>query len=218
MWTDLCHGLSILSAAFAIACRSWGFWMSVGGVAGLAAVYVWWRRRMVLWAFFLALLFPLAVVGIVCYKLMDRDSFLCVAQPEAKSLAGVYAVESTPRERWFSRPAELNRFFQVSSSTIQLYEDGSCEVSSFPRRESWGWWISQAENRDDLSVLEEDLVSTYRGTWSLTQNGGYYAVSISCPSGNGYTLYLGGENAQCLVMPVNPSNPMEAVTFEKVGR
>lgn len=218
MWDDLCHGLSILSAAFAIACRSWGFWMSVGGVAGLAAVYVWWRRRMVLWAFFLALLFPLAVVGIVCYKLMDRDSFLCVAQPEAKSLAGVYAVESTPRERWFSRPAELNRFFQVSSSTIQLYEDGSCEVSSFPRRESWGWWISQAENRDDLSVLEEDLVSTYRGTWSLTQNGGYYAVSISCPSGNGYTLYLGGENAQCLVMPVNPSNPMEAVTFEKVGR
>lgn len=172
MWNDLCHGLSILSAAFAIACRSWGFWMSVGGVAGLAAVYVWWRRRMVLWAFFLALLFPLAVVGIVCYKLMDRDSFLCVAQPEAKSLAGVYAVESTPRERWFSRPAELNRFFQVSSSTIQLYEDGSCEVSSFPRRESWGWWISQAENRDDLSVLEEDLVSTYRGTWSLTQNGG----------------------------------------------
>ena len=157
-------------------------------------------------------------MGIVCYKLMDRDSFLCVAQPEAKSLAGVYAVESTPRERWFSRPAELNRFFQVSSSTIQLYEDGSCEVSSFPRRESWGWWISQAENRDDLSVLEEDLVSTYRGTWSLTQNGGYYAVSISCPSGNGYTLYLGGENAQCLVMPVNPSNPMEAVTFEKVGR
>ena len=110
MWNDLCHGLSILSAAFAIACRSWGFWMSVGGVAGLAAVYVWWRRRMVLWAFFLALLFPLAVVGIVCYKLMDRDSFLCVAQPEAKSLAGVYAVESTPRERWFSRPAELNRF------------------------------------------------------------------------------------------------------------
>ena len=215
MWNDLCHGLSILSAAFAIACRSWGFWMCV---AGLAAVYVWWRRRMVLWAFFLALLFPLAVVGIVCYKLMDRDSFLCVAQPEAKSLAGVYAVESTPRERWFSRPAELNRFFQVSSSTIQLYEDGSCEVSSFPRRESWGWWISQAENRDDLSVLEEDLVSTYRGTWSLTQNGGYYAVSISCPSGNGYTLYLGGENAQCLVMPVNPSNPMEAVTFEKVGR
>ena len=218
MWNDLCHGLSILSAAFAIACRSWGFWISVGGVAGLAAVYVWWRRRMVLWAFFLALLFPLAVVGIVCYKLMARDSFLCVAQPEAKSLAGVYAVESTPRERWFSRPAELNRFFQVSSSTIQLYEDGSCEVSSFPRRESWGWWISQAENRDDLSVLEEDLVSTYRGTWSLTQNGGYYAVSISCPSGNGYTLYLGGENAQCLVMPVNPSNPMEAVTFEKVGR
>ena len=218
MWNDLCHGLSILSAAFTIARRKWGFWMSVGGVAGLAAVYVWWRRRMVLWAFFLALLFPLAVVGIVCYKLMDRDSFLCVAQPEAKSLAGVYAVESTPRERWFSRPAELNRFFQVSSSTIQLYEDGSCEVSSFPRRESWGWWISQAENRDDLSVLEEDLVSTYRGTWSLTQNGGYYAVSISCPSGNGYTLYLGGENAQCLVMPVNPSNPMEAVTFEKVGR
>ncbi|MFR1321277.1 MAG: hypothetical protein ACLSCR_13750 [Akkermansia sp.] len=51
MWNDLCHGLSILSAAFAIACRSWGFWMSVGGVAGLAAVYVWWRRRMVLWAF-----------------------------------------------------------------------------------------------------------------------------------------------------------------------
>lgn len=218
MWNDLCHGLSVLSAAFAIACRSWGFWMSVGGVAGLAAVYVWWRRRMVMWAFFLALLFPLAVVGIVCCKLMDRDSFLCVAQPEAKSLAGVYAVESTPRERWFSRPAELNRFFQVSSSTIQLHEDGSCEVSSFPRRESWGWWISQAENRDDLSVLEEDLVSTYRGTWSLTQNGGYYAVSISCPPGNGYTLYLGGENAQCLVMPVNPSNPMEAVTFEKVGR
>ena len=70
MWNALCHGLSILSAAFAIACRSWGFWMSVGGVAGLAAVYVWWRRRMVLWAFFLALLFPLAVVGIVCYELM----------------------------------------------------------------------------------------------------------------------------------------------------
>lgn len=28
-------------------------------------------------------------------------------------------------------------------------------------------------------------------------------------------LYLGGEGAECLVMPVNPADPLEAVTFEK---
>lgn len=28
-------------------------------------------------------------------------------------------------------------------------------------------------------------------------------------------LYLGGEGAECLVMLVNPADPLEAVTFEK---
>lgn len=28
-------------------------------------------------------------------------------------------------------------------------------------------------------------------------------------------LYLGGEGAECLMMPVNPADPLEAVTFEK---
>lgn len=216
MWNDFCHGFSVLSDALQILSRSWGFWLSVGSVVGLAAVYMWWRRRLALWAFFLSLLSLLAVVGLACHKVAGRNSFLCVGAPEMKSLAGVYEVESSPRERWFFRPLELNRFFQVSSSMIHLHEDGRCEISSFPRRESWGWWIAHPEEREDLSVLEADLVSTYTGTWELMQNGGYYAVSVSCASGNGYTFYLGGDNAECLVMPVNPSNPLEAVTFEKV--
>ncbi|MFR1411799.1 MAG: hypothetical protein ACLSUW_05570 [Akkermansia sp.] len=32
---------------------------------------------------------------------------------------------------------------------------------------------------EDLSVLEEDLVSSCRGTWSLVKKGGYYGVSIA---------------------------------------
>ena len=47
------------------------------------------------------------------------------------------------------------------------------------------------------------------------KKGGYYGVSIVYSPGSSLTLYLGGENAECLVMPVNPSDPLEAVTFEK---
>lgn len=216
MWTDLCHGCSVLADAFLILSRSWGFWVSAGSVAGLAAVYAWWRRPLALWAFCTAFLALLAVVGLTCYKVVNRNSFLCLAAPELHFLSGVYEVESTPRERWFYRPQELNRFFQISSSTVRLHEDGTCEVSSFPRPEAWGWWMAHPEDREDLSMLEEDLVSACRGTWSLVCNGGYYAVAVSCSSGLDYTFYLGGEDAECLVMPVNPSNPLEAVTFEKI--
>lgn len=109
----------------------------------------------------------------------------------------------------------MKRFFQVSSSTLLLNEDGTCEISSFPRPEAWGRWISRPEEREDLSVLEEDLVSSCRGTWSLVKKGGYYGVSIAYSSGRSLMLYLGGEGAECLVMPVNPADPLEAVTFEK---
>lgn len=64
-------------------------------------------------------------------------------------------------------------------------------------------------------MLEEDLVSSCRGTWSLVKKGGYYGVSIVYSPGSCLTLYLGGEEAECLVMPVNPDDPLEAVTFEK---
>lgn len=109
----------------------------------------------------------------------------------------------------------MKRFFQVSSSTLLLNEDGTCEISSFPRPEAWGRWISRPEEREDLSVLEEDLVSSCRGTWSLVKKGGYYGVSIAYSPGRSLMLYLGGEGAECLVMPVNPADPLEAVTFEK---
>ena len=64
-------------------------------------------------------------------------------------------------------------------------------------------------------MLEEDLVSSCRGTWSQVKKGGYYGISIVYSSGGSLTLYPGGEGAECLVMPVNPANPLEAVTFEK---
>lgn len=215
MWNDLSHGLSVLADALSFLSRSWGFWICAGSVAGLGAVYAWWRKRLALWAFSLASLSLLAVVGLACRKVMHQHTFLWIQEPELQALSGKYEVESTPREQWFSRPPELKRFFQVSSSTLLLHEDGTCEISSFPRPEAWGWWISHPEDREDLSVLEEDLVSSRRGTWSLVKKGGYYGVSIICSPGGSLTLYLGGENAECLVMPVNPSDPLEAVTFEK---
>lgn len=47
------------------------------------------------------------------------------------------------------------------------------------------------------------------------EKGGYYGVSIAYSPGRSLMLYLGGEGAECLVMPVNPADPLEAVTFEK---
>lgn len=215
MWNDLSHGFSVLAEALSFLSRSWGFWVCAGSVAGLGAVYAWWRKRLALGAFFLAFLSLLAVVGLACHRVMDRNSFLWVQEPALQALSGKYEVESTPRDRGFSRPPELKRFFQISSSTLLLNEDGTCEISSFPRPEAWGQWISHPEDKNDLSVLEEDLVSCCRGTWSLVKKGGYYGVSIVYPPGSSLTLYLGGENAECLVMPVNLSDPLEAVTFEK---
>ena len=163
----------------------------------------------------LAFLSLLAVVGLACRQAACQQTFLWIQKPDLRDLSGKYEVESSPRERWFFRPPELKRFFQVSSSTLLLNEDGTCEISSFPRPEAWGRWISRPEERENLSVLEEDLVSSCRGTWSLVKKGGYYGISIVYSSGGSLTLYPGGEGAECLVMPVNPANPLEAVTFEK---
>lgn len=216
MWNDLSQCLSVFPDALSLLSGSWGFWLCLVSVAGLGVVCLWWRRRLALWAFSLSVLFFLSMVALACYKMAHRNTFLWVQEPDLQAVSGVYEVESRPRERWFCRPPELTRFFQVSSSSISLYEDGTCEVFSFPRPEAWGQWMTHPENRGDLSVLEEDLVSTYRGSWALVNNGGYYGVSISCSPGASFTLYLGGENAECLVMPVNPYDPLEAVTFEKV--
>ena len=41
MWNDLSHGFSVLADALA-------FWVCAGSVAGLAAVYAWWRKRLAL--------------------------------------------------------------------------------------------------------------------------------------------------------------------------
>lgn len=98
-------------------------------------------------------------------------AFLWIHEPDVQALSGKYEVEPSPRERRFFRPPELKRFFQVSSSTLLLNEDGTCEISSFPRPEAWGRWIARPEEREDLSVLEEDLVSSCRGTWSLVKKG-----------------------------------------------
>lgn len=190
--------------------------MCVGSVAGLGALYAWWRKRLALWAFALAFLSVLAVVALACRQVAHQKTFLWIQEPELHALSGKYEVKSSPRERWFFRPMELKRFFQISSSTLLLKEDGTCEISSFPHPEAWGRWISHPEGRAGLSVLEEDLVSSCRGTWSLVKKGGYYGVSIVYSPGSSLTLYLGGEKAEYLVMPVNPSDPLEAVTFEKV--
>ena len=215
MWNDLSHGFSVLADALAFLSRSWGFWVCAGSVAGLAAVYAWWRKRLALWAFVLAFLSLLAVVGLACRQAVCQKAFLWIHEPDVQALSGKYEVEPSPRERRFFRPPELKRFFQVSSSTLLLNEDGTCEISSFPRPEAWGRWIARPEEREDLSVLEEDLVSSCRGTWSLVKKGGYYGVSIAYSPGRSLMLYLGGEGAACLVMPVNPADPLEAVTFEK---
>ena len=215
MWNDLSHGFSVLADALAFLSRSWGFWVCAGSVAGLAAVYAWWRKRLALWAFVLAFLSLLAVVGLACRQAVCQKTFLWIHEPDLQALSGKYEVESSPRERWFFRPPELKRFFHVSSSTLLLNEDGTCEISSFPRPEAWGRWISRPEERENLSVLEEDLVSSCRGTWSLVKKGGYYGISVVYSSGGSLTLYPGGEGAECLVMPVNPADPLEAVTFEK---
>lgn len=215
MWTDFSHGFSVLPEALSFLSRSWGFWVCAGSVAGLGVMYAWWRKRLALWAFCLSFLSLLAVIGLACQKMVHKNTFLWIQEPALQALSGKYEVEATPRERWFSRPPELRRFFQISSSTLCLHGDGTCEISSFPRPEAWGRWISHPEDRDDLSVLEEDLVSSYQGTWTLVNNGGYYGVSIVYSAGKSLTLYLGGENMECLVMPVNPADPLEAVTFEK---
>lgn len=160
MWNDLSHGFSVLADALAFLSCSWGFWVCAGSVAGLAAVYAWWRKRLALWAFVLAFLSLLAVVGLACRQAACQQTFLWIQKPDLRDLSGKYEVESSPRERWFFRPPELKRFFQVSSSTLLLNEDGTCEISSFPRPEAWGRWISRPEERENLSVLEEDLVSS----------------------------------------------------------
>ena len=114
MWNDLSHGLSVLADALAFLSRSWGFWICVGSVAGLAAVYAWWRKRLALWAFALAFLSLLAVVGLACRQVMHQKTFLWIQEPELQALSGKYEVESSPRERWFFRPPELKRFFHAS--------------------------------------------------------------------------------------------------------
>ncbi len=215
MWNDLSDALSVLVDALAFLSHFWGFWVCTGSVAGLAAVYAWWRKPLALWAFVLGTLSLLAVVGLACQRMMHQKSSLWIQAPNLQTLSGRYEVEATPRERRFSRPPELKRFFQISSSTLLLNEDGTCEIASFPRPEAWGKWISRPEERDDLSALEEDLFFSCRGTWSLVKKGGYYGVSIVYSPGSNLTLYLGGEHAEYLVMPVNPSDPREAVTFEK---
>ena len=171
MWNDLSHGFSVLADALAFLSRSWGFWVCAGSVAGLAAVYAWWEKG-----------------GAACRQAVCQKAFLWIHEPDVQALSGKYEVEPSPRERRFFRPPELKRFFQVSSSTLLLNEDGTCQISSFPRPEAWGRWIARPEEREDLSVLEEDLVSSCRGTWALVKKGGYYGVSIAYSPGGGLML------------------------------
>lgn len=92
---------------------------------------------------------------------------------------------------------------------------GRARFLPFPVRRHGAGGFPVRKRGKDLSVLEEDLVSSCRGTWSLVKKGGYYGVSIAYSPGRSLMLYLGGEGAECLVMPVNPADPLEAVTFEK---
>ena len=78
MWNDLSHGFSVLADALAFLSRSWGFWVCAGSVAGLAAVYAWWRKRLALWAFVLAFLSLLAVVGLACRQAVCQQTFLWI--------------------------------------------------------------------------------------------------------------------------------------------
>lgn len=170
MWNDLSHGFSVLADALAFLSRSWGFWVCAGSVAGLAAVYAWWRKRLALWAFVLAFLSLLAVVGLACRQAVCQKlscgfmSRMCRPFPESMRWNHLPGRGGFP-------PSGVEAFFQVSSSTLLLNEDGTCEISSFPRPEAWGRWIARPEEREDLSVLEEDLVSSCRGTWSLVKKG-----------------------------------------------
>ena len=113
MWNDLSHGFSVLADALAFLSRSWGFWVCAGSVAGLAAVYAWWRKRLALWAFVLAFLSLLAVVGLACRQAVCQKAFLWIHEPDVQALSGKYEVEPSPRERRFFRPPELKRFFHA---------------------------------------------------------------------------------------------------------
>ena len=104
MWNDLSHGLSVLAAALSFLSRSWGFWVCVGSVVGLGAVYAWWRKRLALWAFTLSFLSLLAVVGLACQRMMHKNTFLWIQEPELQAVSGKYEVESSPRVRLFYRP------------------------------------------------------------------------------------------------------------------
>ena len=107
MWNDLSHGFSVLADALAFLSRSWGFWVCAGSVAGLAAVYAWWRKRLALWAFVLAFLSLLAVVGLACRQAVCQKAFLWIHEPDVQALSGKYEVEPSPRERRFFRPPEV---------------------------------------------------------------------------------------------------------------
>lgn len=92
---------------------------------------------------------------------------------------------------------------------------GRARFLPFPvRRHGAGGFPARRRGRT-FPCWRRTLVSSCRGTWSLVKKGGYYGISIVYSSGGSLTLYPGGEGAECLVMPVNPANPLEAVTFEK---
>lgn len=215
MLSSLVDGFSVLRDALTLLSHSWFFWSGVASLAGLVAVCLWRSTRWTVGAAIAGGVFLAGVVGYVCSMMKERNAFLCASEPERQSLSGVYEVEVAPTGYYFLWPADLTGFFQISASKIRLNGDGSCEVSSFPRRQAWGEWLAQAENREDLSMLEGDLVSVFQGTWVLERFGAYYGVVLMCGPDNEYRFYLGGENARLLLMPLNFASSLEAVTFRK---
>ncbi|MFR1411800.1 MAG: hypothetical protein ACLSUW_05575 [Akkermansia sp.] len=81
-------------------------------MAGLAAVYAWWRKRLALWAFVLAFLSLLAVVGLACRQAVCQQTFLWIHEPDVQALSGKYEVESSPQGKAVFPPSGVEAFFR----------------------------------------------------------------------------------------------------------
>lgn len=215
MWDHLVYGMSVSQDACLLSIGSWVFWVSVFGVLASRVVYHIFRKKSAAVLSFGFFIVCCVISGMNAYTVVQRNSFLSSHEPDAGSLVGVYEVESSPLESCFLSPRELESFFQVSSSTIRLYADGTCEVASFPRASIWQWWILNPDERMDMAPLESDLVSVFTGTWAVQRIDDYYGVVLTCSPDNVYSLLLGRENSNCLIMPLHRSL-MEIVLFKKI--
>ena len=99
---------------------------------------------------------------------------------------------------------DLKKEYLLPNIVDKLLKEGRANVKVLETQDRW-FGVTYQEDKETVMEAFNNLV----------KKGGYYGVSIAYSPGRSLMLYLGGEGAECLVMPVNPADPLEAVTFEK---